>query len=372
MPGFELHGDYLQIRGFMIRVFSCDTASYGISISGDHFLIEGNRFDETVDAGVRVDADSMSGRIRHNNFYHNVLNSIEIHGDDHIVECNQIESPIQQHPICAVNEDDANGVWVFGRGHILRDNRILGVRHSELTSDAHMDCFQTFGGWQDMDPEFNSDLLFERNFCDALTHTGDIDTAGSGFTIEDVTSETNSYADGTMIKNNTIVAASCVGGQEGTSWLSYLNNTCVTSDEIGGLEGTLGMDLWPDSSYGNSNYRILNNIYVGFDVPIYVNSDIWDGGTVESHHNLAFVSEGEPGTLYGGDTFACGEADNLCANPIFADFTPGLVDSDFHLLGSSPAIDAGDTLDEVQVDMEGATRPQMATWDLGAYEYTQR
>ena len=42
---------------------------------------------------------------------------------------------------------------------------------------------------------------------------------------------------------------------------------------------------------------------------------------------------------------------------------------DYHLVQSSPAIDAGRTLAGVTTDRDGETRPQGAGYDVGAYEY---
>jgi hypothetical protein len=43
--------------------------------------------------------------------------------------------------------------------------------------------------------------------------------------------------------------------------------------------------------------------------------------------------------------------------------------SDFRLLGTSPAVDRGETLSYVTVDHVGRARPQGCCYDIGAYEY---
>jgi len=43
---------------------------------------------------------------------------------------------------------------------------------------------------------------------------------------------------------------------------------------------------------------------------------------------------------------------------------------DYHLLVTSPAIDAGSGDNAPNIDKDGVTRPQSVNWDLGAYEYS--
>jgi len=56
-----------------------------------------------------------------------------------------------------------------------------------------------------------------------------------------------------------------------------------------------------------------------------------------------------------------GQGNQFC-DPLFAGR------SDYHLLATSPAIDAGTAVD-LQTDIEGTTRPQGGGYDIGAYEY---
>lgn len=43
---------------------------------------------------------------------------------------------------------------------------------------------------------------------------------------------------------------------------------------------------------------------------------------------------------------------------------------DYHLTGSSPAIDQGSSSQAPSDDYEGNSRPQGSGYDIGAYEYT--
>lgn len=44
------------------------------------------------------------------------------------------------------------------------------------------------------------------------------------------------------------------------------------------------------------------------------------------------------------------------------------VADDYHLKPGSPALDAGETLDDVPADLEGTPRPVGPAFDIGAYE----
>jgi len=52
-------------------------------------------------------------------------------------------------------------------------------------------------------------------------------------------------------------------------------------------------------------------------------------------------------------------------NPLFVNSAAG----NYHLQPGSPAIDAGITLQNVTDDMDGVTRPQSSSTDIGPYEY---
>jgi hypothetical protein len=60
-----------------------------------------------------------------------------------------------------------------------------------------------------------------------------------------------------------------------------------------------------------------------------------------------------------------GLSGNIAQDPLFADDAGG----DYHLEAGSPCIDSGAEVD-VDVDLEGTSRPQGSGWDMGAYEFT--
>jgi hypothetical protein len=44
------------------------------------------------------------------------------------------------------------------------------------------------------------------------------------------------------------------------------------------------------------------------------------------------------------------------------------VANDYHLAAGSPALNAGERLEEVTIDRDGVERPQGGGYDIGAYE----
>jgi hypothetical protein len=67
----------------------------------------------------------------------------------------------------------------------------------------------------------------------------------------------------------------------------------------------------------------------------------------------------------GPRTSGASDPNAVLGNPLFVNITT----EDFHLQGTSPAIDVGVNLAEVPVDKDGVARPQGSAFDMGAYEY---
>lgn len=82
-----------------------------------------------------------------------------------------------------------------------------------------------------------------------------------------------------------------------------------------------------------------------------------DGGTIDGR-NVAVLGDALPAELAGGPgNLALGAA-------AFADAAA----HDYHLVDGSPAVDAGEPIDGVDVDRDGTARPQGGGPDVGAYE----
>ena len=97
------------------------------------------------------------------------------------------------------------------------------------------------------------------------------------------------------------------------------------------------------STWGSSNGIVRNNI-------------IYGNGTSGQTGNINFGSS--PGLVVDN---------NLLSDPKFVN--PAA--TNFRLQSGSPAINAGVTISEVSLDMDGMNRPQGAAYDIGAFEYQQ-
>lgn len=272
IPGFLLLGDYIHISGFTIRFFQSalqEDSPYGIEIRGSRFVLEDNRFIETLGAGVFTSPGSANGIIRRNFFHRNVLSCLEIHGTAHLVEANIIRQPIQDHP-SGRKTDDADAIRFFGTGHIFRRNDIRQVWYGADTRDAHMDCFQTFRGAEEGDPELTTDILIEDNYCEASSYQTE-DECGCGITLEKVGSTDGTFERGIVIRNNLIIAPYASGIHGAASHVSFLNNTCLCHPDFTQYN-TYGLDYWhPDCRLLN----IQNNRFVNYTHPFYISKPAW-------------------------------------------------------------------------------------------------
>jgi hypothetical protein len=364
-PGFLLTGDYLQIDGFTVKVFDCSVSAafrYGIEARGSHFLIENNRLIETLDAGIYASPNSTRGVIRRNYFYHNVLSAIQLHGKNHLVVENTIRQPLQDHPVCRQRmADDADGIRFFGSGHVLRGNDIRQVWYGAYVRDAHMDCFQTFRGHEDGDPEYTTDILIENNFCEAASYQTE-DECGCGITMEMVSSADGTFERGILIRNNVLIAPYASGIHGPASFVSFIHNTCIGSPDFLPYN-TFALDYWhPECNH----LTIQNNIFYNYTRQFYITKPALETSILS--HNLHYRHDGErPRIACHYNTYSEGlpfGKGSLFADPCFANLAAG----DFHLLPHSPALEAGIPPEGglANFDSEGLPRPERGA--LGAYE----
>jgi hypothetical protein len=142
-----------------------------------------------------------------------------------------------------------------------------------------------------------------------------------------------------------------------------ISNNTVVNNGYGGILVGAG-----DGSWVNSGSVITNNL-------VYQNG-LMPGGNgygIEEYGNTGhntfqnnFVSGNGPSDwrFQNGDS----ASGTVTGNPLFVGYQQYGTNNDYHLQGSSPAINKGTTLDAPTYDFSGGARNQ-GTVDLGAYEY---
>jgi hypothetical protein len=258
---------------------------------------------------------------------------IRTEGNDNLVENNDISNTKQ------------DGIWFFGSGNKFIGNRIHDiVDRSKISTDPHVDCFQTWG------PAEN--IIIEKNFCN---HTS---TYGSNqiIMLENILPPVRNI----IVKNNVFIMHDPgyspmnfyrKEGQDVISGIYVLNNTIIHADGPGQY------GIW--FRHVSDSYA-LNNIFIdyGYEERSYI---FVDGGTnIQISNNGVYKSD--KASPIGG----------MFPNDLWIE-NPGFVNSsifDFHLLSTSALIDKGfDAISLVTDDFDSKSRPQGPRFDIGAFEY---
>lgn len=170
----------------------------------------------------------------------------------------------------------------------------------------------------------------------------------------------------------------CIG-TPGHDTIDFYNNLVVGSRKYSGFEAQgFAADLAVPPAT-TCRFRVFNNTFGDLTALDYVAAmvDAYElvGSTLEVRNNLGFnIAQDQPFDAernyavhyVGVDREDVTEGTNLHART-FAEV--GLVDGDAcELAAGSPAINAGETLEVVTNDLSGISRPQGASYDLGARE----
>ena len=344
--GFTVQASYIHIVGFEIT----DTVNNwedgdGVHSAGKYNEIRSNYIHDVTRIGIQIfspSPDSPEGSncvVRGNRIVRAGLAGIEIYGQNHLIESNEISHTLQ-YPVKWTNPPDwadADGLHFFGSGHIIRKNFIHDITLKDPENiNPHIDCFQTYG------PAYN--IVFEQNFCDIP------DDNMQGYMIELI----NAPVQDITVRNSVIKAFrplnvwNCPG-------TVIVNNTFASKLSYQGPSG-YGIEL-----HSSPNSKVKNNLFydVGRHTYQYAHIDSTSQTGTDVGYNSHFISDGKP------------PAGSPRANDLWQ-VDPKLVDvaaNDFRLTAGSPLIDAGATLAEVTVDFDGLARPQGSGYDIGAFEF---
>jgi hypothetical protein len=336
LGALAISGDHVTVDH--VHISMADGVIRGLSLSGGFDIADTIEVSTTSEAlGLNNVAAQLSGTS--NTLRRSTLQGtcfgLWLFGTSNTVEQNEIVGMRRTGVRCG----DVDYVRLFGSGHRISNNALHGIDMTK-TGPAHVDCFQTFdnNGLKDA----LVDVVIEGNLC-ADAHQGLIFEAKFFLSSHDV-----------MVRNNLFarIHAWCANVNN-IGLVRFFNNTCDTSEALHGM--------WCRGNTGVASCEFKNNIFYGRGTAYGVMdaAHLIDGdNAAPGKDNLIFA----PGRSVKGYAM-----DRVNEDPRFFNLDAG----DYHLTPSSPARDAGLTIDgwSQPVDRDGIPRPQGSAWDIGAYEF---
>jgi len=312
----------------------------GIYVNG-RFSQVSNNFVTTNSTSLGLNNTGMniagSGNIAEGNYVEKTCFGYSLTGDGHAFRGNEA-TRLKMNGSCG----DVDYMRFFGSNHVIDNNYFHGINMQEIGA-AHVDCFQSFdnGG-----PAYSiSNVIVERNYCS---------DAAQGMMLE---GKVYKQSSGLIVRNNVFKrnGAWCVCSVDIAN-VRFYNNTCDTTGTLHGI--------WCRGNNSISTCEFKNNIFYGTGTTYGVmeTASLIDG-TPESpgKNNLLF----NPTKLLTGY-----QGDIKNTDPRFVDQNIG----DYKLKQGSPAIDSGLNISPWSnpTDNKGTTRPQGASWDIGAFEFQHK
>lgn len=260
--------------------------------------------------------------------------------DDLLIEDNVTSNSVDEHGIYVSNSGDRPTI----RGNVTFGNNDCGI---QLNGDA------SEGG-----DGIISDAVIEGN----IIHDNNLGTGGSAINMDGVQDS--------LIANNLLYDNHSSGislfqddGGGPSSGNRVLNNTVlVASDgrwalniQDGAVDNTAENNiLWNYHSYRGS-LDISEDSLPGFHSD---HNAVMDRFTTDDGDSILTLAEWQQQTGQDAHSFV------TTPDALFVD----VADDNYQLSPSSPAVDAGTTLQDVTADIVGVTRPQGPAYDIGAYE----
>jgi hypothetical protein len=366
MHGFAVAANYIRISKFEITK-TRDTWSDGpgISVSGSSNEITDNYIHDVAFYGVLLEAsppDSPSTSnnvIKNNRIVFAVEAGMRIMGANNLVEGNDISHTHQYQPGVTTLKggDDADGIRVFGTGHIFRKNYVHDISVADPGNNPdgngpHTDGIQTWG------PAYN--IVFEQNRLD-IQDNGMQGVMVSGIVgpVRDLTFRNNVFVNGSQIPWGP--GLNIMGrGENGSG--SVVSNVTIVNNTF--MRPAPNLAFCVTLHDGVQNAVVQNNAFYncGSSLHNYVSTVPYYGGATSQltiGYNSIFATDGKPptGGPYPNDVWM--------VDPKFVDVGA----KDFHLQPASPLIDAGTITTSVSGDYTGALRPQGLRYDIGVYEF---
>jgi parallel beta-helix repeat protein len=308
---FTVEANYIEINGFEI-------------------------IQTTQGSGIHVGKGNHHTRVMNNIIHHCGCGGISgqetdyLHIEGNITHHNAFTSPWQCSGISIYQAkafDNKSGFHNVIRGNISYSNENRVANREGKITDGNGIIIDDFRHTQsrNLSAKYTASTLIENNII--------FDNGGRGIHVF--------YSDNVVVRNNTIF------------------KNLKTSQLDGQLNGEL-------STLFSSNILIFNNIVYSNNmskqafIDDYSNNNYWD-------YNLAYqgniqVKNGHSGAVLGSHNLR--DVDPQFINP---SIEPAV--ANFHLQPTSPAIDAGTSMNVASTDFDGNTRPSGSRYDIGAYEF---
>lgn len=360
----------IRIEGFEItstRPYTSDKEDAGIWIHGDNIEIVNNRllflFKGIWGSYINKDwypndptkPDGPRNVKILNNYVCHTEQGIIVNGYDWLVEGNEVKRPFYY------GKDDADYGRFFGHGHVLRRNFFHGVLPEDIQT-SHTD------GWQHY--RYPTDnVIIEENIIQGYRQAIIVQTFdGDTTSVHSIT-----------IRNN-IFAGFVTPGERFASWGVLISGPESSGPQNIKVYNNLFLDniFWGVGITNRSEGVVKNNIFYNvakpYDWPDINNDTLFDYNVIYLHDFL------EP-PAYPTSEPITGPNDLVGINPqltkypltladiIGPDGQPFTADDAFLLTATSPAINAGETLADVNQDLLGTSRPQGSSHDIGPYEF---
>jgi parallel beta-helix repeat protein len=312
--GFNLEGaSYMVIDGFTIN----SRSRAGIrAVTCEHVTVRNNSVDQSGVFGI------FTGFC-----------------DDMLIENNVTSRSEEQHGIYVSNSGDRPII----RGNVIWGNNQAGIHMNGdgteggdgIISDAVVEGNVIYdngvGGGSGINMDGVQDSLIRNNLV--------YNTHASGLSLYRI--DGGGPSTGNRVLNNTIVVASngrwALNVQDGATDNTFLNNIVHNNHSYRGV-----FDISPDSLPGLvSDYNVVMDRFTTDGGDTILTLAEWRQQTGQDTHSFTST----PSALF-----------------------VNAPDGDYHLSPTSPAVDAGETLSDVPVDLSDVLRPQGAGYDIGAYE----
>jgi hypothetical protein len=306
-----------------------------------HVILDGLRSFQANRAAVRVNSSqriTIRNGVFGNNRYWGIFTN---HSDDLLIENNECYGSVAEHGIYTSNSGDRPVL----RGNRCHDNYGCGIHmNADLSAGgdgvitgAVVENNRIYRNGQGGGAGINMDGVQESVVRNNLV----FNNLGSGIAL--FRQDGAAGPRGVQVLHNTVDMPSTgrwallVGSAADTN---YVRNNILLNR--GTFRGGLNFGSLTDASLTDSNYNLLDRVST-------------DGGQTAISLSQ-WQSQGH-------------EPYSLSAAPasLFVDPAAG----DYHLLATAPAVDAGQALPNVPVDLDGQPRPAGTAPDIGCYEYAQ-